>query len=43
MIEQKEIKVIDYTKDQYGDYPFIRSSFRSDRLWTSIVSVDETH
>ena len=33
--------MIDYTKDQYGDYPFIRSEFRSERKWTPIIEVEK--
>ena len=33
MEPEKDIITIDYTKDQYGDYPFIKSTFRSDRKW----------
>ena len=36
------IKVVDYKVDQYGDYPFIKSSFRSDRKWHSLSQVNET-
>ena len=32
----KEIKVADYNKDQYGDYPFIRSAWQSGRKWTPL-------
>lgn len=28
------IKIIDFKVDQYGDYPFIKSVFKSDRKWT---------
>ena len=38
----KDIKIIDYQVDQYGDYPFIRSSFQSHRKWTAIGKVDES-
>ena len=33
---------IDWEKDQYGDYPFIKSTFRSKRVWTTVGDVDET-
>ena len=36
-----EIKTVDYEKDQYGDYPFIKSTFRSNRKWTDIKNVNE--
>jgi aspartyl-tRNA synthetase len=38
----KEIKVIDYTKDTFGDYPFIRSAFRSERKWIPLAQIDES-
>lgn len=38
----KEIKVIDYTVDQFGDYPFIRSTFQSGRKWIGLPQVDES-
>ena len=38
----KDIKIIDYQVDQYGDYPFIRSSCQSHRKWTAIGKVDES-
>lgn len=37
----KEIKFIDYKTDQYGDYPFIRSTFQSGRKWTALAKIDE--
>lgn len=37
----KEIKTIDYTTDQFGDYPFIKSTFRSDRKWTDVKNINE--
>lgn len=41
MQPEKEIKTIDWQKDIYGDYPFIKSTFRSDRVWTPIKDVAE--
>jgi len=38
----KEIKVVDYNLEQYGDYPFIRSAFQSARKWTPLGQVNET-
>ena len=38
----KEIKIIDYTVDQFGDYPFIRSTFQSGRKWVAIPQVDDS-
>lgn len=38
----KEIKVVDFEKEQYGDYPFIRSAFRSERKWTPLSEVNQT-
>ena len=37
----KDIQIIDYKTDQYGDYPFIRSSFQSGRKWIPIAHVDD--
>ena len=42
MEPQKEIKYIDWKTDIYGDYPIIKSTFRSERVWTPIKDVDET-
>ena len=41
MEAHKEIKVADFNKDQYGDYPFIRSLYRTDRVWTPLQEVNE--
>jgi aspartyl-tRNA synthetase len=41
-MEVKEIRVVDYTKDTYGDYPFIQSVFQSGRKWTPVSRVDES-
>lgn len=38
----KEIKYVDFTKEQFGDYPLIKSTYRSERKWTSLSKVDET-
>jgi aspartyl-tRNA synthetase len=43
MEHQKDIKVIDWKTDTFGDYPFIKSTFRSDRVWTAIKDVNETN
>jgi aspartyl-tRNA synthetase len=43
MEHPKDIKVIDWKTDTFGDYPFIKSTFRSDRVWTAIKDVDETN
>ena len=40
MEPEKEIKIIDYKTDTYGDYPFIKSTFRSERVWTPVGKVD---
>lgn len=40
MEPEKNIKIIDWEKDTYGDYPFIKSDFRSERVWTTIAQVD---
>lgn len=42
MEPQKDIKFIDWKTDLYGDYPMIKSTFRSDRAWTAIKDIDET-
>lgn len=34
------IKIIDYKVDQYGDYPFIKSTFISNRKWTDIKALN---
>lgn len=41
--EKQEIKVIDWKTDTYGDYPFIKSTFRSERVWTPIKDVSEDY
>ena len=41
MEANKEIKYIDYNTDTYGDYPLIRSTFRSGRKWTNLPEIDE--
>ena len=38
----KKTKVIDYTTDKFGDYPFIRSTFQSGRKWISLPQVNES-
>jgi len=40
MEANKDIKVVDYKVDQYGDYPFINSTFRSGRKWTPLFEVN---
>lgn len=42
MEAQKEIKYIDWEKDQWGDYPLIRSIYRSGRAWASLPAIDES-
>lgn len=39
--EKNTIKIIDWKTDTYGDYPFIKSTFRSDRVWTIVKNVNE--
>lgn len=36
------IKIIDYKVDQYGDYPFLKSIFISNRKWTEIKDLNDT-
>ncbi len=38
----KEIKYVDFTKEQFGDYPLIKSTYRSECKWTTLNKVDET-
>lgn len=40
MQAENPIKFIDWKTDTYGDYPFIKSTFRSDRVWTSIKDIN---
>lgn len=39
--EKNAIKIIDWKTDTYGDYPFIKSTFRSERVWTEVKKVNE--
>lgn len=41
MEPHKEIKIADFHKDQYGDYPFIRSTYRTERVWTAVQDVTQ--
>ena len=41
MEPHKEIKICDFNKDVYGDYPFIRSTYRTDRVWTAVKDINE--
>ncbi len=40
MQPENPIKFIDWKSDTFGDYPFIKSTFRSDRVWTSIKDIN---
>lgn len=40
MEPEKELKIIDWKTDTYGDYPFIKSTFRSERVWTEVKKVN---
>ena len=42
MEPHKDIKTIDWKTDVYGDYPFIKSTFKSERVWTAVKDVNET-
>jgi aspartyl-tRNA synthetase len=42
MQPEQQIKLIDWKTDVYGDYPFIKSTFRSERVWTAVKDVNET-
>ena len=39
--EKPNLKIIDWKTDTYGDYPFIKSTFRSDRVWTPLPNINE--
>lgn len=41
MQPQHQIKTIDWKTDIYGDYPYIKSTFRSERVWTPVKDVNE--
>jgi len=41
MEPQKDIKLIDWKTDIYGDYPVIKSTFRSERVWTAVKDINE--
>lgn len=41
MEPEKGIRVIDWKVDTFGDYPFIKSTFRSERVWTAVKNVNE--
>lgn len=41
MEANKEIKYVDFNKEAFGDYPLIKSTFRSERKWTAVSQVDE--
>lgn len=40
MQPENPIKIIDWKTDVYGDYPFIKSNFRSDRVWTAVKDIN---
>lgn len=40
MEQPKEIIYINWKTDQYGDYPFIKSTFRSDRVWIPVQNIN---
>lgn len=42
MEAHKEIRFVDFNKETYGDYPLIKSTYRSNRVWTSLPKIDET-
>jgi hypothetical protein len=41
MEANEAIKIIDYKVDQYGDYPFLKSIFISNRKWTEIKDLND--
>lgn len=41
-MEAKELRIVDYKTEQYGDYPFIQSTFQSGRKWLPLANVDQT-
>lgn len=42
MQPENPIKTIDWKTDTFGDYPFIKSTFRSDRVWTPVKDINGT-
>lgn len=40
MQPENNIKVVDWKTDTYGDYPGIKSTFRSDRVWTAVKDIN---
>lgn len=40
MEPHKEIRFVDFNKESYGDYPLIRSTYRSLRKWTEVSAVE---
>lgn len=42
MQPQNAIKFINWETDTFGDYPFIKSTFRSGRVWTAVKDINDT-
>lgn len=42
MQPENVVKYIDWKTDVYGDYPLIKSTFRSERVWTAVKNVNES-
>jgi aspartyl-tRNA synthetase len=40
-MQPETIKTIDWKTDTFGDYPFIKSTFQSGRVWTAVKDVNE--
>lgn len=40
MEPEKNIKNINWETDTFGDYPFIKSTFRSERVWTDVGKIN---
>lgn len=42
MEQPNNIIYVDWKTALYGDYPIIKSTFRSDRKWVSVPNIDQT-
>lgn len=42
MQPENAIKFINWETDTFGDYPFIKSTFRSGRVWTAVKDINDT-
>lgn len=41
MLDENLKQIIDWKKDNFGDYSAVNSNFRSDRVWTPVSDIDE--